>query len=338
MPQDNYDTDHSVTALLESDQVPTTVANEKLATHANLDNLNSPEGGRVGTSCVRMVEEHVQGSYLTLWTSFFSWVTLYFTLCLLNPKRNYEWHCRLVTTLHAIVITSLAAWCAFVEGPWPFTDAGGPNTPTQLFTVTVCFGYFLFDFLWCLYFQTEDTVMLVHHSLSLVGLGLTFLMGKYGTEMVATICGAELTNPLLQLRWFLREMGRADSVLAEIVDHAFMISFGLLRIGVGSALLYCYFQQPTDLLGRFGGVVIYTIGWIFWISIVQYAIKKYKKKFKAWKFSKNNGTDLQKNNTFLNTDGKNTTTSRNGCRSSKDNETIRNSVNGYIRGVDQKLN
>lgn len=189
-------------------------------------------------------------------------------------------------------------------------------------------------------------MMLFHHCLSLIGLGITFTMGKYGTEMVATICGAELTNPLLQLRWFLREVGKSDTLLAEVVDHAFMISFGLLRIGVGTILLYCYFKQPTDLLGRFGGVVIYTIGWIFWISILQYAIKKYKKIFKARKSSKTNSmneTSTTWNSGGTNKDKPKTSISTNGCDTStfkrtsvnekiKINDVSRNRVNGYIRG------
>lgn len=52
------------------------------------------------------------------------WCTLYFTLCLVNYKRSYEWNVRLVTALHALTVTGLGLWCAFVQGPWPFTDAG----------------------------------------------------------------------------------------------------------------------------------------------------------------------------------------------------------------------
>jgi hypothetical protein len=63
-------------------------------------------------------------SLLTLLISVFSWSTLYFTLCLLDSKRSYEWHCRMVTVLHAVSISALSAWCVLVQGPWPFTHAG----------------------------------------------------------------------------------------------------------------------------------------------------------------------------------------------------------------------
>ena len=58
--------------------------------------------------------------------------------------------------------------------------------------------------------------MLLHHSLSIFGMTWTLCAGKYGTEMMATIAGSEVTNPLLQLRWFLRETGRKDTRLSEV--------------------------------------------------------------------------------------------------------------------------
>ncbi|XP_005110790.1 TLC domain-containing protein 5 [Aplysia californica] len=212
----------------------------------------------------------------------FMWVTLYFLLCLLNPGRSYEWHCRSVTVLHAAIISALAAYGALIMGPNPFTEAGGPNNSFQVRTVSICLGYFLFDFSWCLYFKTEGPVMLAHHFLSVVGLTVCLVAGRYGTEMIATIAGAEITNPLLQLRWFLRATGRHHSLMADVVDWAFMLSFGFVRLGLGSVLLYMYYQQNSDYIGRFGGTSIYLLSVVFFISIVNYAVRKYTKRYRAW--------------------------------------------------------
>lgn len=54
----------------------------------------------------------------------FLWATIYFILCLWNSSRSFEWHCRIVTTVHALVISFLAFYCTFRVGPSPFTDAG----------------------------------------------------------------------------------------------------------------------------------------------------------------------------------------------------------------------
>lgn len=215
------------------------------------------------------------------------WCTLYFIFCLVNYKRSYEWNVRIVTAIHAIVVTAMSAWCAFVQGPWPFTDAGGRNTPLQQSTICVCLGYFLFDLTWCLYYQTEGPSMLIHHILSIMGLSVCVLSGCYGTEMIGSICGSEISNPLLQLRWFLRETGKYNTILGEIVDLAFMFMFGGIRIGIGSYLLYCYFQQDTDVLGRIGGVALYVLSWVFMVNILGFAYKKYTRKFREWMTRRN---------------------------------------------------
>ncbi|KAK7477550.1 hypothetical protein BaRGS_00031235 [Batillaria attramentaria] len=83
------------------------------------------------------------------------WSCLYYLLRWLDPSRKAEWHCRIVTAVHATFITSLSAWAIFVHGPSPFTDAGGPNTSLQVKVTTICLGYFLFDFSWCIYFRLK---------------------------------------------------------------------------------------------------------------------------------------------------------------------------------------
>ena len=82
-------------------------------------------------------------------------------------------------------------------------------------------------------------------------------------------------------------------MLGEVVDLAFMFSFGGLRIGVGSYLLYCYFLQDTDFLGRFGGIALYSLSWLFMINILAYGYKKYAKKFRKWQ-ARRQGTDKLK--------------------------------------------
>lgn len=232
------------------------------------------------------------------------WCTLYFGLCHWKPHKSNEWHCRTVTAIHAIVVCFLCIWCAFVQGPWPFTEAGGPSTPLQSMTIMICLGYFLFDLSWCLFFQTEGLPMLFHHLCSIMGMTVGTVTGRYGTEMIATIFGSEITNPLLQIRWFLRETGNYETVFGEIVDHSFMFLFGFFRIGIGSYLLLRYFQQDTDFWGRFGGVMIYAISWMFWINVMAYAGKKYKKRFQTFQQnnSKRSNDSVYKNGILINGD------------------------------------
>ena len=71
-------------------------------------------------------ENEYKATVSFLWSAvaFFCWTTLYSTLCVLNPRRSYEWHCRIVTVIHGITVTAMSAWCGFIQGPWPFTHPG----------------------------------------------------------------------------------------------------------------------------------------------------------------------------------------------------------------------
>ena len=132
-------------------------------------------------------------------------------------------------------------------------------------------------------------VMLFHHLLSLYGQCVVLVRGRDGVEMMAVLFGSEISNPFLQFRWFFRESNRHKTWLAEINDHLFMFMFGFWRIALGSVLLYCTWIHPLpDMHAKLGGLAIYLLGWVFWIMIVDYAIRKYKKKFKAWKEQESN--------------------------------------------------
>ena len=129
---------------------------------------------------------------------------------------------------------------------------------------------------------SAGAVMLFHHLLSLYGQCVVLIRGRDGVEMMAVLFGSEFSNPFLQFRWFLRESGHHKTWLAEINDHLFMFTFGFWRIIIGTILLYCTLTHPLpDLHAKLGGVAIYLVGWIFWFMIVKYAIRKYRKKYKA---------------------------------------------------------
>lgn len=123
--------------------------------------------------------------------------------------------------------------------------------------------------------------MLVHHSLSLLGIIFSTFMCKWGTELVAVLAAAEVTNPILQTRWFLRNSGYSDHYITSVVDWTFISLFAVFRIILGGAQLFVYFKNPKpDFLGRFGGVSIYTLNIVFMYYIGGYAYRKYFLKFK----------------------------------------------------------
>ena len=76
----------------------------------------------------------------TILLSVFSWSSFYFGLRHLEPQRKAEWHCRIVTAIHASLISVISGWCTFVQGPWPFTDAGNDQlSPPYMCCVCILF-------------------------------------------------------------------------------------------------------------------------------------------------------------------------------------------------------
>ena len=210
--------------------------------------------------------------------SFLAWTDSYFILHALNRHHSAEWNCRLITVIHAIISTSLCFASAVIIGPWPFSYIGEASTGLHNTVMVISLGFFLFDFLWCIYMKSEGGVMLAHHLVSILGLIYVIYQGKCGSELVAVMGASEFTNPLLQLRWFLKETGYYRGRLEKVIDGLFVSLFWLSRLGVGSMFHYvCQTSPKLDLITKAGGQAFYIISLIFGIQLAIYFYKKYIK-------------------------------------------------------------
>ncbi|KAM6970059.1 TLC domain-containing protein 5 [Aplochiton taeniatus] len=215
--------------------------------------------------------------------SLIGWICLYCVFLLVSRQRSSEWNCRLVTLCHGILIVLLTAYIAFIDGPWPFTHAGTDNTPLQSLAMVTTLGYFFFDMGWCVCHGSEGSLMLAHHAISILGILLTLGLGQSGSETCAVIFGSEITNPLLQARWFLKQAGCYDSLLGDVVDVLFILLFAFVRVGMGTVMLYCELTsaRPT-LVIKAGGLAMYTLAWVFMVDIARFAYKKSNIKYRKW--------------------------------------------------------
>lgn len=211
--------------------------------------------------------------------SFLAWTDSYFILHTLNRQCSAEWNCRLITAVHAVVSTSLCFTSAIITGPWPFSYIGGVNTNLHNAIMIISLGYFVFDFLWCLYMKSEGAVMLAHHLVSILGLVYCLYQGSGGSELVAVMGASEVTNPMLQLRWFLKESGCYTGKIAAVIDFLFVSIFWIARLGVGSIFhVACQTSPKLDVVVKAGGQAFYIISVIFGIQLVLHVYKKYFKK------------------------------------------------------------
>ncbi|XP_057302506.1 TLC domain-containing protein 5-like [Hydractinia symbiolongicarpus] len=203
-----------------------------------------------------------------------SWTLFYYVLKRYNHMRSSEWNSRIVALMHALLITKMVETCFFI-GPWPYDSMGEANTLTQYVTMSISAGYFLFEIAWCVVMQTEGFVMLLHHFISLTGLISSLYIDKCGSEVSAVIWGSELTNPFLQIRWFLRETKQYQTIFAYINDWLFFLTFAVVRVGIGATLGYAmYFSVGTPIIVKIGGYLFYLIGLVWMYQIFKFAQKR----------------------------------------------------------------
>ncbi|ESN91306.1 hypothetical protein HELRODRAFT_70319 [Helobdella robusta] len=210
---------------------------------------------------------------------------------LIKPLKKNEFHCRVVTLMHAVVVVLASAWSIFINRSWPYSSLGGSSTNLQIFVCIFSLGYFLFDFAWCLYHRAEGFVMLFHHCLTMLGLWVTLFREAHGSEIIATIFFAEITNPLLQIRCFQKDVtqnmhnklndSKHVAKNIAVIDFLFFTLFTIMRLVLGSHFLIMYLSsKEPDVLARAGCICIYAISWLFWVQMVKYIKKTYFQKEK----------------------------------------------------------
>ncbi|XP_058050649.1 TLC domain-containing protein 5 [Ahaetulla prasina] len=222
--------------------------------------------------------------------STLAWLFLYWGFWYQNRHRGAEWSCRMVTFLHGLMVTFLSGYIVFIDGPWPLTHTGHPNTPLQEFVLCLSMGYFIFDFCWCLLLDSEGDLMLYHHLLSMSGMSLVLDTGKSGPEICAIIFVSEITNPFLQMRWFLRDSGGYHSFVGDVVDALFVALFLGLRIVGGAWIMHSVMRSPKTYGTLKGGILaMYGVSFLFLMEIFSFARRKISKKLQAWKNERTRG-------------------------------------------------
>ncbi len=211
--------------------------------------------------------------------SFLVWVNSYNILLAINIKQSAECNCRILSGFHGVFSTLLCFVSAFILGPWPFSYVGFPPNQLHCAIIVVSLGYFLFDLLWCMYMQTEEYIMLVHHLLSLLGLSYVLWFNLYGCEITSILGASELTNPILQLRWFFKQSGKYTGTVEKLIDWSFFILFVCARIILGSALYIKLFLSPRlTTFAKVAGTGMHAVGVVFSIYIMLFIYRKYIKK------------------------------------------------------------
>lgn len=103
-----------------------------------------------------------------------------------------------------------------------------------------------------------------------------------GGQTACALGTMEMTNPLLQGRWFIRyEIGR-DNFLFKSVEIIFMVVFFFVRLVIGTYIGSLILLNPANNLEyKVMTISLYVMSWLFMVNIYGYFHYKYVKGVRA---------------------------------------------------------
>ncbi|XP_018570373.1 transmembrane protein 136-like [Anoplophora glabripennis] len=203
------------------------------------------------------------------------WRFGYTIISLVLPRKSPEYCCRIITFIHGLLVAFIGInQCFLIDSP--FDHPEWRTSYMQSFVLVASLGYFIHDLEWCFRYQREDKLMIAHHIYSVFALFRMLFKGYSGAQATCALGSMEITNPFLQMRWFIRSEGMYPSALFTSVEITFIIVFVAIRILLGTYYMYIIFKQPKndwDFVAL--SFTIYVVSWMFMFNIVKYLFTKY---------------------------------------------------------------
>lgn len=176
---------------------------------------------------------------------------------------------------------------ATIPSPLILTHSMGKNINTLIHLYLLIFiniaGYFIFDLFWC-FFHGETAVMKFHHILTVTGLFYYSFKISKQYFIVYALGLTEITNPLLQVRWFLKHHGMREGFAFKLVESILILLFFVIRVIVLSYyLLQGYIDKDLDftvddlIFTTLGALTGYALSYQMFNYII-YQFKKSQKK------------------------------------------------------------
>ncbi|CAO1350206.1 unnamed protein product [Diamesa hyperborea] len=203
------------------------------------------------------------------------YILLYRVVRAILKERNAEYCCRILTFIHGIIASSFCLY--FVVLP----TLGLYKVVEIPLGWIIChsFGYFVFDMAWMIV-HGEHPIMKFHHVVTVSGLFYYSFKIKQQYVILYAIGLTEITNPFLQVRWFLKFHNRREGIFFKITEAMLIILFFTIRVVVLS--IYGYQAFTNKSLGfEIDDKIFITLGLItgyaLSIQMINYIIYQLKK-------------------------------------------------------------
>lgn len=215
----------------------------------------------------------------TVIPSYFALQSAYLFLLIqkLLPNHSFDFCTRIVSICHASLGVSLA--CLSIQD-WtcPVCPLASPSSPSQMKTLAVSMGYFIYDLVCSQFDEKASTIdNSIHHLVCIIGLAAGLVYQKCGSEMVAALLIAEISTPFLHLRELLKELGYKDTDLNLAADVAFAFIFSMARMVGGPYLTYVVLSANNPLLIKAMGLGLQLVSafWFYKIArMIQHKLTK----------------------------------------------------------------
>ncbi|XP_059049578.1 TLC domain-containing protein 5-like [Achroia grisella] len=229
------------------------------------------------------VKHELSAASLLKLVSFLFWSALYLWCSVRAPEQSPEWRSRVVTLLHGSVATIIGLSQCGVQSltPCRFTMK---ITARHYALMVWSWGYFAFDLLWCILYMNENILMLCHHASAVIAITMYMQKIYKGCTFACTLTLLEITNPLLQIRWFLRHEGYDKTLIYIIVEASYLIMFLGARGLLGSYIMYKILKSDLfDMDEKLMSLVFYIVSIAFMYDIFGYVLYKYKNKIEEFR-------------------------------------------------------
>ncbi|XP_045479695.1 TLC domain-containing protein 5-like [Harmonia axyridis] len=211
-------------------------------------------------------------SFILVSTSL--WTFGYFVIRRLLSTKPAEYSSRVISFIHGLVGSIVGLSQCFLNEN-PFEHPSWITNDTQKLLLIFSLGYFIFDLTWCSYYKTETGLMILHHIYSIYTLKGLLAKEYSGAQACCCIGCMELTNPFLQIRWFLRSDGYHKTIIFLLTEVFFFILFLIMRLVIGSYILFTVFSEKNDADFKIATALLYFISLMFLIQMLKYASLKY---------------------------------------------------------------
>ncbi|XP_043711371.1 TLC domain-containing protein 5-like isoform X1 [Telopea speciosissima] len=211
-----------------------------------------------------------------------SWTVAFILVRKIFSKRSFNFCNRIVSTLHASLAVTL---CSLTVEDWgcPVCPLASKSSPSQMKTLAVTLGYLIYDLICCLFDNHVNIDNIVHHLVSILGIGAGLVYERCGSEMIMAVWITEISSPFLHMRELLKELGYRDTNLNLAADILFAVIFTLARMVAGPHLTYVTLSADNPLLikAMAFGLQLVSAFWFYKIArMVRFKLTKRRKSLK----------------------------------------------------------